>query len=62
MTAKLATKHKEHKKDIINLVILISITSLLGLYLIATTVMITKDGVFFILSEFKNFQPTRSAL
>jgi len=48
MTAKLATKYKEHKKDIINLVILISITSLLGLYLIATTVMIARDGVFYI--------------
>ncbi|NIT57671.1 MAG: hypothetical protein GWN00_16005 [Aliifodinibius sp.] len=48
MTTKLTTQYKEHKKDIINLVILISITSLLGFYLIATTIMIAKDGVFYI--------------
>jgi hypothetical protein len=48
MAAELETKYKEHKKDIINLFILILIASLLGVYLIATTVLISKDGTFYI--------------
>jgi len=36
------------KSDAINLLILISIASLLGVYLISTAVLISKDGVFYI--------------
>ncbi len=52
--ATLETKYKEHKDDVINLVILILIASVLGVYLIATTVLIdttvliAKDGVYYI--------------
>ncbi len=46
--ATLETKYKEHKDDVINLVILILIASILGVYLIATTVLIAKDGVYYI--------------
>ena len=48
MAAKLEAKTKEHKDDVINLLILISIASVVGVYLIATTVLIAKDGVFYI--------------
>lgn len=48
MAAKLEAKCKEHKEDAINLFILIFIASSLGIYLIATTVLIAKDGVFYI--------------
>ena len=48
MVATLETKYKEHKDDVINLVILILISSVLGVYLIATTVLIAKDGVNYI--------------
>ena len=46
--ATLETKYKEHRDDVINLVILILIASVLGVYLIATTVLIAKDGVYYI--------------
>jgi len=48
MTAKLVTDSKERKDDAINLFILIFIASAVGIYLIATTVLIAKDGVFYI--------------
>ena len=48
MVAALESKYKEHKDDVINLVILILIASVLGVYLIATTVLIAKDGVYYI--------------
>ena len=48
MVATLETKYKEHRDDVINLLILILISSLLGVYLIATTVLIAKDGVYYI--------------
>ena len=48
MVATLETKYKEHKDDVINLVILILIATILGVYLIATTVFIAKDGVNYI--------------
>ena len=48
MTANLGIKGKGCRNDIINLIILIFIAILLGVYLIATTVMISKDGVFYI--------------
>ncbi len=48
MAAKLETKRKGYKSDVINLAILIFITSSLGVYLIATTVLIANDGVFYI--------------
>lgn len=38
----------ERKKDFVNLLILIVIALLIGLYLIATSVMISKDGVFYL--------------
>lgn len=48
MAAKLEVKSKRHKDDSINLLILICAVSLLGVYLIATTVLIAKDGVMYI--------------
>ncbi|MBA7640659.1 hypothetical protein ES703_48330 [subsurface metagenome] len=48
MVATLETKYKEHRDDVINLLILILISSLLGVYLIATTVLIAQDGVEYI--------------
>ncbi|MFB0556019.1 MAG: hypothetical protein ACETWQ_22165 [Phycisphaerae bacterium] len=48
MAATLETKYKEHRDDVINLLILILIASVLGVYLIATTVLIAKDGVYYI--------------
>lgn len=48
MASKLENKSKERKDDVINLFILIFISSLLGIYLLATTVLIAVDGVFYI--------------
>jgi hypothetical protein len=48
MAAMLEAKYKEHKHDIIHLLILIFVASALGVYLIATTVLIVKDGVYYI--------------
>jgi len=48
MTAKLKTRCKGYKSDLINLAILAFIASALGVYLIATAVLISKDGVFYI--------------
>ena len=48
MTAKLESDSKEYKDDLINLLILISIAAIIGIYLILTTVLISKDGVFYI--------------
>lgn len=48
MAAKLEAKCKGYKSDAINLAILVFITSSLGVYLIATTVLIAGDGVFYI--------------
>ena len=48
MATKLETKRKGYKSDVINLAILVFITSSLGVYLIATTVLIANDGVFYI--------------
>lgn len=44
----ITVKYKEYKSDAINLAILVLIASALGFYLIVTTVMIAKDGVFYI--------------
>lgn len=46
--AQSETISKERKNDLINLLILISIASIIGIYLICTTVLIAKDGVFYI--------------
>ena len=46
--AALETQYKERKGDIINLLILIIVASVLGVYLIGTAVLITKDGVYYI--------------
>lgn len=48
MATKLKAKSKERKNDAINLLILLFIASLLGVYLITTTVLIAKDGVMYI--------------
>jgi hypothetical protein len=48
MAVELETKHEERKDDVVKLLILLFIASLLGVYLIATTVLISKDGVFYI--------------
>lgn len=41
-------KRIERKQDIIHLAILVAIALVIGVYLIATTVLISKDGVFYI--------------
>ena len=48
MAATLEAKYKEHKDDVFNLLILIFIASVFGVYLIATTVLIARDGVYYI--------------
>ena len=48
MPAKLETKDTGHKGDAGNLLVLICVASAIGIYLIATTVLISRDGVFYI--------------
>jgi 4-amino-4-deoxy-L-arabinose transferase-like glycosyltransferase len=48
MAATLEAKYKEHKDDIVNLTFLVLIASALGIYLIATTVLIADDGIYYI--------------
>ncbi|MFH1718762.1 MAG: glycosyltransferase family 39 protein, partial [Planctomycetota bacterium] len=48
MPAELETKNTERKHDIINMLILIGVALGLGVYLVATTVVISKDGVGYI--------------
>jgi 4-amino-4-deoxy-L-arabinose transferase-like glycosyltransferase len=48
MTIKFKAKSIIHKGDAINLFILLSIALILGVYLIVTTVLIAKDGVYYI--------------
>ena len=48
MAVKFEDKSQRRKDDAINLLILLFIASLLGVYLIATTVLIAKDGVYYI--------------
>jgi hypothetical protein len=42
------TKKTERERDVINLLVLIFIAAALGIYMIATTVVISRDGVFYI--------------
>ena len=39
---------RKHKEDTVNLIILFFIASLLGIYLITTTVLIAQDGIYYI--------------
>jgi hypothetical protein len=48
MMTTLEAEDKRHKDDFINLLIIIFIASVLGVYLIATTVLIARDGAFYI--------------
>ena len=48
MIAKLGIESKENKSDLTNLLILVSIAAVIGIYLIVTAVLISKDGVFYI--------------
>ncbi len=48
MKARLEAWCREYESDVINLAVLFFVTSLLGVYLIATAVLISKDGVFYI--------------
>ena len=48
MTAKSVVKSGENKTDLINLLILLFIAAVIGIYLIFTTVLISKDGVYYI--------------
>ncbi len=48
MTATLEATYKERKEDVVNLIILIFIASAIGIYLIATTVLIADDGMYYI--------------
>lgn len=48
MTSQLEFKSEKNKSDLINLLILLSIAAIIGIYLIVTAVLISKDGVFYI--------------
>lgn len=48
MEVKFESKSKRCKDDAVNLLILLFIASLLGVYAIATTVLIAQDGVYYI--------------
>lgn len=48
MAAELETKNAGRKGDILNVLILLLVASVLGVYLVATTVLISKDGVTYI--------------
>ncbi len=48
VVVKIEAKSQRRKDDAVNLLILLFIASLLGVYLIATTVLIAKDGVGYI--------------
>ncbi|MHC4584262.1 MAG: hypothetical protein ACYS3N_07000 [Planctomycetota bacterium] len=48
MAIKFEADPRRHKEDAVNLIILLLIALLLGIFLIATTVLITQDGVFYI--------------
>ncbi len=48
MKAEPDTKSIERREDILNLFILILVASVVGVYLVATTVLISKDGVTYI--------------
>src|SRR5210317_1217348 len=45
---KFKTGLRRNKEDIVNLFILLFIASLLGIYLIATTVLVAPDGIYYI--------------
>lgn len=48
MAVKFKAEPKRHKEDAVNLIILLLIALLLGVYLISTTVLIAQDGVSYI--------------
>ena len=48
MMTKLGIKSKENKSDLINLLILLSIAAIIGVYLVCTTVILSRDGVHYI--------------
>ena len=48
VAVKIEAKSQRRKDDAVNLLILLFIASLLGVYLIATTVLIAQDGVYYI--------------
>jgi len=48
MTAESETRNTARKSDTLNVLILILVASVLGVYLVATTVLISRDGVFYI--------------
>ncbi|MBC8471997.1 MAG: glycosyltransferase family 39 protein [Planctomycetes bacterium] len=48
IASKSETKPIRYKEDEVNLIILLFIASLLGIYLITTTVLIAQDGIFYI--------------
>ena len=54
------TRYNEYRNDIANLLLLVLIASVLGIYLIATTVVISKDGVMYIeLAKVLSTEPLR---
>jgi hypothetical protein len=48
MTVESETENVECRGDVLNVLILVSIAAALGIYLVATTVLISKDGVTYI--------------
>ncbi|UCE36775.1 MAG: glycosyltransferase family 39 protein, partial [Thermoplasmata archaeon] len=48
MEVKFESKSKRRKDDAVNLLILLFIASLLGIYAITTTVLIAQDGIYYI--------------
>ena len=48
MEVKFESKSKRRKDDVVNLLILLFIASLLGVYAITTTILIAQDGIYYI--------------
>jgi len=62
MAITFETGPKKHQEDTVNLIILLFIASLLGIYLIATTVLIADDGVYYIKQAQKFSSDPRSVI
>ena len=62
MAIEFKDRRKGHKEDTVNLIILFFIASLLGIYLIATTVLIADDGVYYIKQAQKFSSDPRSVI
>jgi 4-amino-4-deoxy-L-arabinose transferase-like glycosyltransferase len=62
MAIKFEAGPKRHQEDVVNLIILLFIASLLGIYLIATTLLIADDGVYYIKQAQKFLSDPKSVI